>query len=260
MITSLTNSIVRHVTLLQAREKSRREEGLYVIEGVRMYSEVPLERLDGVYVTEEFLGGVSQETNERLAQTGYELVTEEVMKKMSDTQTPQGILCVVRTVSHELKEILEGGSLFCILDGLQDPGNLGTVFRSAEAAGASGVIMSRDTVSIYNPKSVRSTMGTLFRMPFAYVDDLCGAIEDMRGLGGIRTYASALDGSSAYTEFDYSGPTAFVIGNEGGGVTKAVRDAADERIFIPMEGEVESLNAAIAASVLLYESHRQRSR
>ncbi|MBQ8947618.1 MAG: RNA methyltransferase [Lachnospiraceae bacterium] len=258
MISSLTNAAVRHITLLQSKEKSRREEGLYITEGVRMFAEVPADRLDSVYVTEDFLSGASFETGERLARTGYELVSDDVMKKMSDTMTPQGILCVVKAADHSLEEILDAGSLFCILDGLQDPGNLGTIFRTAEAAGVAGVIMSRDTVSIYNPKSVRSTMGTLFRMPFVYVDDTVEAIHMLQA-GGISVFASALDGAKAYTDCDYRTASAFVIGNEGAGVSARVQNAADERVFIPMEGSVESLNAAIAASVLLYEAHRQRA-
>ena len=258
MISSVTNAIVKRIALLQSRDRSRREEGLFIIEGSRMYAEVPVERLDGVYVTEDFVDHASQDIRDRLAVTGYELVTGDVMKKMSDTMTPQGILSVVRTYEYELDEILDGGSLFMILDSLQDPGNLGTIFRTCEAAGASGVIMSRGTVSIYNPKSVRSTMGTLFRMPFVYTDDLCKTIAGLKERG-IRVAAAHLDGAVNYTSVDMRAPTALVIGNEGAGVSAEVAAACDTRIHIPMEGEVESLNAAIAASVLLYEAHRQRS-
>jgi TrmH family RNA methyltransferase len=147
--------------------------------------------------------------------------------------------------------------MYMILDGLQDPGNLGTVFRTAEAAGAAGVIMSRGTVSIYNPKSIRSTMGTLFRMPFIYADDLCEVIADLKERG-VRVYAAHLHGAVDYTACDYRGASAFVIGNEGAGVSDAVAGASDSCLYIPMEGEVESLNAAVAASVLMYEAHRQR--
>lgn len=258
MISSVTNAAVKRIVLLQTRDKARRDEGLFIVEGVRMYMEVPAERLDSVYVTEGFLDHTSQDVRERLSGTGYELVSDDVMKKMSDTMTPQGILCLVRSYEYTLDDILSSGSLYMILDGLQDPGNLGTVFRTAEAAGAAGVIMSRGTVSIYNPKSIRSTMGTLFRMPFIYADDLCDVIADLKSRG-VCVYAAHLQGGVDYSSQDYTGPGAFVIGNEGAGVSDAVAEASDMRIYIPMEGEVESLNAAIAASILMYEAHRQRS-
>lgn len=258
MISSVANAAVKRIVLLQTRDSKRREEGMFITEGVRMFTEIPSDRLEEVYVTETFLDRASQDVRDRLSGTGYELVSDEVMKKMSDTLTPQGILSCVRTLSYSLEDILNAGSLFVILDGLQDPGNLGTIFRTAEAAGAAGVIMSRGTVSIYNPKSIRSTMGTLFRMPFVYCDDLTETVSVMKERG-IRIYASHLEGACDYVTQDYTAPTAFIIGNEGAGVSDAVASCADSTLFIPMEGEVESLNAAVAASVLLYEAHRQRS-
>ncbi|MCR4597292.1 MAG: RNA methyltransferase, partial [Lachnospiraceae bacterium] len=237
MISSVTNAAVKRIVLLQTRDKSRREEGLFIVEGVRMYMEVPEQRLDSVYVTESFLDHAGQDVRDRLTRTGYELVSDDVMKKMSDTMTPQGVLCLVRYYEYTLEDILNRGSMYMILDGLQDPGNLGTVFRTAEAAGAAGVIMSRGTVSIYNPKSIRSTMGTLFRMPFIYADDLCEVIADLKARG-VSVYAAHLRGAEDYAECDYCGASAFVIGNEGAGVSDAVAEAADKCLYIPMEGEV----------------------
>ena len=258
MISSVTNATVKRIAQLQSRDKDRREAGLFIVEGSRMFSEIPLERTDSVYVTEDFVDHASQEIRDRLSLTGYELVTEDVMKKMSDTMTPQGVLSLVRSYDYSLEDILKRGSLYMLLDGLQDPGNLGTIFRTCEAAGAAGVIMSRGTVSIYNPKSIRSTMGTLFRMPFVYADDLCETIRELKARG-VSVQASHLEGSKDYAALDLTGPVAFVIGNEGAGISPEVADVCDMRVRIPMEGEVESLNAAIAASVLLYEAHRQRN-
>ena len=258
MISSLANAAVKRIVLLQSKEKLRRDEGVFITEGVRMFTEIPRDRLEEVYVTEDFTDHASQTIRDMLTCTGYELVSDEVMKKMSDTQTPQGVLCTVRAYSYTIEEIMEKGDLFMMLDGLQDPGNLGTIFRTAEAAGACGIIMSRNTVSIYNPKSVRSTMGTLFRMPFAYSDDLSASIRYMTD-AGIKVYAATPDKSEDYSKLDLTGRCAFVIGNEGAGVSKSVLDACDRRISIPMEGETESLNAAVSAAILLYESHRQRS-
>lgn len=258
MISSLTNAAVKRIVLLRSKDKVRREEGLFIVEGLRMFMEVPQSRIDQVYVTEDFVNNASAETRDKLSVTGYEIVTDEVMNKMADTVTPQGVLCLVYAFGYTLDDIVSKGSLFIILDGLQDPGNLGTIFRTAEAAGVSGIILSRSSVSIYNPKSVRSTMGTLFRMPFVYVDDLVSTISSLRA-DGVKVYAAHLKGSREYTDYDYSAPSAFIIGNEGAGVSAEVADAADSYLRIPMEGEVESLNAAIAASLLMYEAHRQRN-
>jgi len=258
MITSLTNAAVKRIVLLQSKERSRREEGLYIIEGVRMFMEAPASRIEEVYVTQDFMDGVSDNVRGKLMQTGYELVTNEVMVKMSDTMSPQGVLCAIHACDYSLEDITGKGSLFVILDGLQDPGNLGTIFRTSEAAGVSGIILSRECVSIYNPKSIRSTMGTLFRMPFIYVDDLVDTIGKLHELG-IHTYAAHLKGEKSMYEFDYTMGTGFIIGNEGAGISDRVAEAAENYLKIPMEGEVESLNAAVATSVLLYEAHRQRN-
>ena len=145
------------------------------------------------------------------------------------------------------------------LEDIQDPGNLGTIFRTAEAAGAAGIIMSSGTADIYNPKTIRSTMGSIYRMPFLYVKDFAPVLEQL-GKRGIRTYAAHLQGSGEYTAQDYRKGCAFLIGNEGKGLTKELAQSADARIKISMSGEVESLNAAVSAAVLMFEAKRQRKR
>ena len=140
---------------------------------------------------------------------------------------------------------------------LQDPGNLGTIFRTAEAAGVTGIIMSRDCVDIYNPKTIRSTMGALYRMPFVYVEDLRETIHTLKEKN-IKSYAAHLDGKNTYDKEDYRQGTAFLIGNEGNGLREEIAQCADTWIRIPMCGQVESLNAAVAATVLMFEVSRQR--
>ena len=142
------------------------------------------------------------------------------------------------------------------MDNLKDPGNLGTIFRTAEAAGVTGIILSSDCVDIYNPKVVRSTMGAVLRMPFLYVEDLPGAIGELKK-EGLLVYAAHLAGERAYDE-DYTTGCAFLIGNEGNGLRDEVAACADRRILIPMCGRAESLNAAVAAAVLMFEAGRQR--
>ena len=147
--------------------------------------------------------------------------------------------------------------MLLFLENIQDPGNLGTMMRTAEGAGVTGIIMSRETTDIYNPKTIRATMGSLYRMPFVYVDDFCETIR-MAKAQGIRLYAAHLKGKHTYDGEDYRKPSGFLIGNEGNGLTEEAADSATDYIRIPMGGQLESLNAAIAAAVLMYEANRQR--
>ena len=147
--------------------------------------------------------------------------------------------------------------LLVVLENIQDPGNMGTIIRTAEGAGATGIIMSKETVDIYNPKTIRSTMGSLFRMPFVYVDDICGTVRELSNRG-IRTYAAHLSGENEYYNEDYAGGTAVLIGNEGNGLTEEITSKADRLVKIPMAGKLESLNAAVSAAIILYEAARQR--
>ncbi len=158
---------------------------------------------------------------------------------------------------------MSGGSdqkkapLLLVTENVQDPGNLGTMFRTAEGAGVTGILMSRDTVDIFNPKTIRSTMGSIYRMPFLYTEDLKKDISELQK-EGIHFYAAHLKGKASYDEADYQKPSAFLIGNEGNGLTTEIADLADVYIRIPMEGKLESLNAAMAAGILMYEANRQR--
>ena len=186
------------------------------------------------------------------------MLTDTVFAHASDTKTPQGVLCVVRQKSYKLEDLLKGEKRhLLVLDNLQDPGSMGTIVRTAEGAGVTGVIMSRDCVDIYNPKTIRSTMGSIYRMPFYYAEDILKAIRKIKD-AGIKVYAAHLDGEKSYDEEDYAFSCAFLIGNEGNGLREETSKMADHYIIIPMSGEVESLNAAIAASVLMFEVKRQR--
>ena len=144
-----------------------------------------------------------------------------------------------------------------ILENLQDPGNLGTILRTAEGAGVDGVILSKESVDIYNPKTIRSTMGSVYRLPFLYVDSI-EAILPVLKKHHVHTYAAHLKGKNSYEQENYCGGTAFFIGNEGNGLTDHLSSQADTLIRIPMEGKLESLNAAVASAILMYESYRQR--
>lgn len=261
MITSTSNPRVRQLVLWQEKAKKRREDNVFLAEGIKMLREAPKDWIKEVYLTEEVLQRLRKEDGEVLAKienTGYELLSDEVMKKVSDTQTPQGALVVLNRPSYTLDDIVGSGEgTFMVLENLQDPGNLGTIIRTGEGAGIRGVIMSQDTVDIYNPKTIRATMGSVYRVPFIYVETLSNSICYLKEKG-VQTYAAHLKGTKQYYEFSYTGGTAFLIGNEGNGLKKETADLADEYLRIPMEGQVESLNAAIAATILMYEAYRQR--
>lgn len=258
MITSTSNPRIKELKQLQRKAGLRQEKGVFLAEGLRMVQETPKERILAVYAAERFL----REQADWLARWGvsYETVEDRVFDSVSDTKTPQGILCVVKRQEWSLKELLEQkkAPFFLVVEDLQDPGNLGTIFRTGEAAGVSGIIMSRNTVDIYNPKTVRSTMGSIYRVPFLYVDSLEEAAKQLRA-EGICIYAAHLKGKKLYHEVSYEEGTAFLIGNEGKGLSEEAAALADDYLKIPMEGKVESLNAATAASILMYEVHRQRS-
>ena len=256
MITSTSNPQVKRLLQLQKKSKARNEEGVFVVEGLRMFIEVPKERVEKVYVSETFYNKKKHELNWE----GFplEILSDSVFKHVSDTQTPQGVLCIVKQEKYNVATLLDiENPHFMVLDNLQDPGNLGTIVRTAEGAGVDAVFMSKDCVDIYNPKTIRSTMGSIYRTPTIYIEDTVKLLELFKEKG-IKSYAAHLDGKNSYDKEDYCTGTAILIGNEGNGLRDEVSNKADIWVRIPMEGQVESLNAAIAASILMFEVARQR--
>lgn len=260
MISSLSNPKVKQVVAWQNKSKERKKDNIFLAEGLKMFEEAPEADIREVYISEELLKRLESAStlHQKLQRTGFETVSEEVFAKMSDTQTPQGILTVLKRPVYCLEELLQvKNPLFVVLEDLQDPGNLGTIVRTGEGAGVTAVIMSKNTVDIFNPKTIRSTMGSVYRVPFVYVEDMKETLESLHN-AGVKTYAAHLKGETYYDSFSFVEGTAFLIGNEGNGLKKSTADAADAYLKIPMEGQVESLNAAIATSLLMYEAHRQR--
>lgn len=256
MITSIANLQVKELLQLQKKSRVRNERGIFVVEGVKMFQEAPRELIEKVYISETFY--IKKAEGVDFDGLRVEVLSDKVFSHVSDTKTPQGILCLVRQKRTEFADMLKCETPFLmVLDNLQDPGNLGTIVRTAEGAGVTGIIMSRDTVDIYNPKTIRSTMGSIYRMPFLYEEDIPALVDRLREKG-VKTYAAHLDGKNYYDEENYSTGCAFLIGNEGNGLRREVSDKAEVWVKIPMHGEVESLNAAIASSILMYEANRQR--
>lgn len=256
MITSTANAQVKNLVQLKKKAKARRQQQVFVVEGIKMFQEAPKDRVEQIYVSDSFYR--NPENRRILANRSYEVLSDTVFDYVSDTRTPQGILCLVRMPDYQLETLLKDrNGLWLVLENLQDPGNLGTMFRTGEGAGVSGIIMDASTVDIYNPKTIRSTMGSIYRVPFYITDDLADSIAQLQAFGA-DVYAAHLRGTDSYDKPDYRKATAFLIGNEGNGLTDATADLADTYIRIPMGGRLESLNAAMAAGILMYEANRQR--
>ena len=262
MITAPTNQKVKNLSNLMRKGKARREQKLFVAEGIKMFLEADPARIQEVYLSRSFWDklekGDEKEIKKRLSACSVEILTDTLFQRVSDTQTPQGILCVIRQHFYQPEDLLKKENpLLLLLEDIQDPGNLGTMFRTAEGTGVDGVIMSRGTADIYNPKTIRSTMGSVYRVPFLYTEDLRSSMAWLQERG-IQIFAAHLQGKKAYYEENFQSGCAFLIGNEGKGLKEETALAAESLVKLPMEGKVESLNAAIAASVLLYEAARQR--
>lgn len=259
MITSISNAQVKQVCAYVQKAKERRKDGIFVVEGPKMFEEAPVDWIYKVYATQTFYDRhATDSVHAKLMETGFELVSEEVLAKMSDTKTPQGILCLVKWPKYSLDDLLiRRNGVFVVLEDLQDPGNLGTIIRTGEGAGIAGVIMTSNTVDIFNPKTIRATMGSIYRVPFVYVQDIAEALSKLQE-ADVTVYAAHLKGERYYDAFDYTKGSAFLIGNEGNGLKEQTAGLADTYVKIPMAGQVESLNAAIATTLFMYEAARQR--
>ena len=268
MITSENNAKLKEMIKLQKNARYRKKEGMFVAEGIKLVKEAArYGKLRQVLIRESLWitkwqekpeSEIAVEFSGKERHVGVDVVPDDLFEQVADTVTPQGILGMVDMPSYSLEVILDRpAKLYLLLDDLRDPGNLGTMIRTAEAAGVAGVIMSKGTVDLFNPKVVRATMGAIFRVPFLYVDSLSETIRQMKQKD-ISAYGTVLEESRAYDTPDYTRPSAVVVGNEANGISREVQKSLSGRIHIPMEGSVESLNAAVAAAVVLYEASRQR--
>ncbi len=265
MITSTSNQQMKQLSALLKKSKERKEKKMFVAEGTKMAAEVPKEWLRAVYASESYMHHAENKAlidvfQGEAARSGFifEEVSDSVFKSVSDTQTPQGIMVAASIPEYSLEQLVNGEKThLLILESIQDPGNLGTMVRTGEGAGVTGIIMNKTTVDLFNPKTIRSTMGSIYRVPFYVTEDLPQTLKMLKKQG-ISLYAAHLKGKTSYDEENYSKACGFLIGNEGNGLSDEIADIADTYIRIPMEGHVESLNAAISATLLMYEVNRQR--
>jgi len=235
-ITSKGNSIYKLLKGLN-QKKVRESSGLFLIEGTRLL----------------------EEANNRGIKIKYLIINETALfKKISDTVSPQGIIAVAEQIETSLEDITLGtNSLVVVLNGLQDPGNLGTIIRTVAAAGATAVLLTEGTVDLYNPKVIRSTMGSLFQVPIINGLDDDEAVKWLN-YNSINIMVADLDGEEYYYSANLRKSFALVIGNENRGPNDIWRKAAYKKIKIPILGSTESLNASVAAGIILYDAVRQR--
>lgn len=264
IITSNKNQKIKDLQKLNKDSSFRKNKGVFVVEGIRMFVELPVDRVRQVILSESAWNRYKTE----LVNMGFNpedeslvVVKDYIYESISQTKSPQGLMAVVACMSYTMENLLDATSVaeppvYLVLESLQDPGNMGTIFRTAEAAGVTALIIGGASCDCYNPKVVRSTMGAIFRVPFIYVEDLVQTIQEMKA-SGVTIYGAHLQGESLY-QGDFTKPVAFLIGNEGNGLSDEVADTADRLIRIPMKGKVESLNAAVSTAVLSYEVLRQR--
>lgn len=259
IIKSTKNDRVKYIKSLSQR-KNRWKEKRFAIEGIRAVMQMVenTEDVKEIYYSErvkELYQG--DEVLELAENKGIELteVSEEVFNMLTDTESPQYILALVEFRLYELEEVISKGRKFILLDRIQDPGNLGTIIRTAEAMGFNGVIIIKGTADIYNSKVLRSTMGV--ELPAVHFDSAEEAIGKLKE-NGVKIVSTSLEAEKMPYEADLSDNIAIVIGNEARGISDEIEKNSDELIKIPMLGNAESLNAAVASSMIMYESLRQK--
>lgn len=258
LISSKENAVIKEYIKLRDKSKYRRETSLFVLEGSRIAMDAVLERVDIKYafITEEARIRYPETASALENYLGSSLydITNDIADRIADTKGSQGIFAIAKRLDKPvvMNKINNGGK-FVILNSLQDPGNVGTILRAADACGIDCVFLTGDSCDVYNPKIVRSTMGSLFRLP---VCDDYGYAEliSMLKNAGILTCASVIDkDAESVRNFDFGNACAVVIGNEGNGLTCEEALMCDKRVTIKMSGNINSLNAAMAASIIMWE-------
>lgn len=246
-IESINNKIIKLVSSLKLK-KAREKENLFIAEGERNVIDGAKKRNpEMVFVSENYKG-------ERSFSCDIYEVTEQVFKKISDTETPQGILGVFKKINGSLKDV--NGENILLLNNLRDPGNIGTLLRTAKAAGFETVIADKGCADVYSPKSVRAAMSGIFGLNIVICEDLAEIVSELNKKN-YTVYAADMNGENMFRA-ELKFPFGVILGNEANGVDQRVMDAADKTLSIPMSGEMESLNAAVAGSVIMFEAARQK--
>lgn len=248
IITSKDNEIIKNIKKL--KEKKYRVDS-YIVEGIKMVKEAINENQEIalIAIREDFK--IDFDTKN----TKIVTISNKIFNDISDVKTPQGILAVIK--KNQNNQIETNQEYILALDSLQDPGNMGTIIRTADSANINQIIINKTTVDPYSPKVIRSTMGAIYRTNIIEVEDLKATLKEMK-LKGFQIITTDLKATQSIYDINYNNKTVVVIGNEANGVSQEILQTADKKVIIPMLGKTESLNASIAASIMIYEYVRQK--
>ena len=260
-ITSKDNSIIKHLRSL-SDPKHRKKEQLFLIEGVKMVEEALRDKAGVKMVVaspslvQHHGKGVLKLAEARSIEILW--ISEKLMDAVAESKTPQPVMAVVRMNEHSEDELFDHRSkLIVIAHQLQDPGNLGTIMRTAEAVAAAGIALTPNTVDPYSAKAVRATMGSILRLPIVFIGELEGFVKLCKQKG-IQTVATAVTGEKTHFDIDLTKPTVVILGQEGAGLPQHIMADVDLRVRIPMAETIDSLNVATSSAIILYEALRQR--
>lgn len=258
VITSKDNETIKNIKKLKDK-KFRDEAGVYVIEGIKMIKEAIEEKasIKKIVICEECLkaGDIEQKILYEIAKYDCIYVNSKVYNSLTDVVAPQGILAVIAKPKKGTK-IDYDQDIILALDGIQDPGNLGTILRTADSVNLKQILVTKNTADAYNPKVVRSTMGAILRIKIIETEDLAKTLKEAKK-NKFKIVATSLDTNDSIYDISYN-KKVIVIGNEANGVSKEIQELADNRVKIPMLGKTESLNASVATGIMLYEYVRQK--
>ncbi|MBS5938889.1 RNA methyltransferase [Clostridium sartagoforme] len=254
-IESKDNNLFKYVKKLKER-RFRDKEGLFILEGLRLVKEAIKANMEikNIFISKSYEDKLVSEFNSTLLDNTI-ILNDNLFSQLASTENPQGVIAVVNKINNNKDEI---GDFYLICDKVQDPGNLGTIIRTAHAAGVNGIILTKGTVDIYNDKTIRSTMGSIFYIPIIYEDNDFTFIKKLKS-EGFSLITTSLQESKNFFEENLRGKVILAVGNEGNGISDELFDLADKKVKIPMPGDAESLNVAIAASIILFEKVRQGS-
>lgn len=252
-IESKDNPLFKETKKLKER-KNRLKEKKYIVEGFRLVQEGFKAKcqIDYIIISEDNDEKLNYYLKDYLGNAKVYIMKNSLFCQLTSTEQPQGIIAVLK-IPDSINEIY--GEFYLLCDRVQDPGNLGTIIRTAHAAGASGVILTKGTVDIYNDKTIRSTMGSIFYLPIIHDNDL-SFLRELRNKG-FKLVATSLEESKDFFKEDLSGKIILSVGNEGNGISDEIFSLADKKVKIPMPGGAESLNVAVATSIILFEKVRQ---
>lgn len=255
MIESAQNKIIKELKLL-SEKKHRDRLNLFIADGLRFVSEIPDDmKVEKMIFSSSFV--LKNDISAFKKRTKCYEVSDRLFREISETESPQGIMAVCEKMDFDTEKIIRKDGFYIIAEELNDPGNLGTIIRTAYAAGVDGVILSKGSVDLYNPKVLRSTMGAIFKIPIIQNADIEYIISVMKNKK-INIYAAHLKGKTYHYNLDLRHGCAFMLGNEARGLSDKSAAMCDQLVKIPMPGGAESLNASVAAAVLIYEAVRQR--